>query len=199
MTTDPTRVACVGGSITFGLGLEDRRRDCYPAVLQRLMGPGYLVRNFGYSGAAAGRGANEPYWQTPSFTAACRFTPGVVLLALGTNDAQHANLPVLDDFADEYLALIAHFQALPTAPAVIAVSPPPVFEPLPEIDIPSLDAVVRLAVLQVASSAGLRVVDAYTPLVARPDLFPDNLHPNAAGAQILAEAAAEALRAQAGQ
>ena len=49
------RVACVGDSITFGAGIEDREKKCYPAQLQELLGPRFEVRNFGRSGATASR------------------------------------------------------------------------------------------------------------------------------------------------
>lgn len=40
----PVRVACVGNSITYGTGIQDRARDSYPAQLQRMLGPGYVRR-----------------------------------------------------------------------------------------------------------------------------------------------------------
>lgn len=195
MSSNPTRIACVGGSITHGLGLENRRAECYPAILQTLLGEAYEVRNCGYSGASVSRQANEPYWRTPSFTAATRFDPQIVLLALGTNDAQVANLGVIDEFQAEYRALVDYFQSLSTKPALLLVSPPPVFDPLPEIDIRVLDEVIRPTISRIAADMNLPLVDAYTPFVDRQDLFPDNLHPNAAGARMLAELAAEVVRA----
>ncbi len=49
-----TKVACIGDSITYGLGLSDRTSSAYPARLQALLeksAPGeYTVRNFGNSG-----------------------------------------------------------------------------------------------------------------------------------------------------
>lgn len=40
----PVRVACVGNSITYGTGIQDRAHDSYPAQLQRMLGPGYVRR-----------------------------------------------------------------------------------------------------------------------------------------------------------
>ena len=191
--SDPLRIACAGASITFGLGLANRRAECYPAVLQSLLGDAFHVRNFGYCGATAGRELNEPYWQTPSFIAAERFDPQLVLLALGTNDAQHANLAGLANFERDYATLVEYYHALPKAPPVIVALPPPVFEPLEEIDVRALDQTIRPAIARIAKQLGLPVIDAYTPLVDRPDLFPDNLHPNAEGARLLAGWAAEAV------
>lgn len=43
-TAPPVRVACVGNSITYGTGIQDRARDSYPAQLQRMLGSGYVRR-----------------------------------------------------------------------------------------------------------------------------------------------------------
>lgn len=192
----PTTIACVGASITFGLGLPSRREECYPAVLGRLLGERCRVRNFGYSGATAGRETNEPYWQTPSMTAATRFEPQVVVLMLGTNDAQVANLPAAPTFERDYAELIEHFRLLDSRPDIVTISPPPVFEPLPAIDIEVLDTAIRPAVERLAGELGLPLVDAYEPLRGHPEWFPDNLHPNADGARVIAERVAEVLRAE---
>lgn len=190
---DLIRLACVGGSITFGLGLPSRRETCYPAVLQTLLGDQFQVRNFGYSGAAVGQGTNEPYTGTPSFTAVNRFEPQAVVIALGTNDAQFANLDQLPHFPSDFGKLIEHFASLPTQPRLALVLPPPVFEPLPAIDIATLDATVRPVIAQIALEQELPVIDAYTPLLGKRDWFPDNLHPNVEGSRLIAELVADAI------
>ena len=37
LKAQPIRVACVGNSITYGTGIEDRARDSYPSQLQRML------------------------------------------------------------------------------------------------------------------------------------------------------------------
>ncbi len=44
--TEPTRVACVGDSITFGAAIKDRENRNYPVQLGVLLGDGYDVRNY---------------------------------------------------------------------------------------------------------------------------------------------------------
>ena len=36
--TEPIRVACVGDSITYGAGMAERERNCYPAILAQCLG-----------------------------------------------------------------------------------------------------------------------------------------------------------------
>lgn len=191
---NPRRVACLGASLVFGRGLENRREECFPAVLGRLLGGTHYVRNFGYSGATAGRDTNEPYWKTSSFTSASRFAGEVVVVSFGTNDCQHANLGNLPKFRADYIDLVEHFRRLRAGAQVVVMLPPPVFEPLPEIDIPTLDNEVRPAIAEIADQLGAETLDAHTLLAGRGELFPDNLHPNAAGAELLGRAAYEIVR-----
>lgn len=190
------RIACVGASLTFGLGLPNRRETCYPAVLQRLidakLGPDTArVRNFGYSGATASRGSNEPYEETPSFTSVTRFEPQLVILMLGTNDAQFANATARMTLATDLAELIGHFQKL--GAAVFVGDPPPAFPPVAEIDFDALTNVVRPAIRRVACELGLPLIDFLSPFADRCDDFPDGLHPTAPVAAQLAEIAYAAI------
>mgnify|MGYP003231679997 CR=1 FL=1 len=37
------KVACVGNSITYGIGVSDPDKESYPARLQQMLGEGYTV------------------------------------------------------------------------------------------------------------------------------------------------------------
>ena len=198
--SQPRRVACVGASVTFGRGLADRRRDCYPAVLQRLLDThapavAWSVRNFGYSGATASRDGNEPYRRTPSFTAATRFAPHTTLVMLGTNDAQFANAASRASLGGDLADLVEHFRA--AAPdgrgVVLLADPPPAFPPVAEIDFDALQEVVRPAIRRVSEAVEAPLVDFYTPLLDAAGEFPDGLHPTAAVAARIAQIAFEAV------
>src|SRR5579885_3646478 len=58
---DKIRVACVGDSITYGAGIKDREHNSYPAQLQKLLGDGYEVRNFGVNGRTLLSKGDLPY------------------------------------------------------------------------------------------------------------------------------------------
>lgn len=193
MSETTTRVACIGASITFGRGLANRREECYPAVLQSLLGEQFTVRNFGYSGATAGRETNQPYWQTASFTSATRFDSQVAIVSFGVNDAQYENLPNLARFDRDLADLIEHFRDLPARPTVLLTLPLPVFEPCGGIDISTVGAVIEPNIQQVADALAVPTIDTRTPFLGRGDWFPDNLHPNAKGARLLAETVHTAL------
>lgn len=53
------KVACVGDSITYGSYHLTKRN--YPAVLSKMLGAGYCVNNFGFSGRTAMKDGDMPY------------------------------------------------------------------------------------------------------------------------------------------
>ena len=91
------RVACVGDSLTRGDGSHEPRRPKgsgiaqrgnYPAILQKMLGVGFEVRNFGHGGATACNASDVPYMETTEWAEARRFRPDVIVLMIGTNDAK---------------------------------------------------------------------------------------------------------------
>ena len=80
------KVACVGASITYGQTLGNREEECYPAVLLRLLGAGYEVRNFGRSGAGIWHGGYAPYTITDEYKKAVAYGAEIIIVCLGTND-----------------------------------------------------------------------------------------------------------------
>ena len=122
------RVACIGDSITFGAGIRDRAKNSYPAVLGRLLGDGYDVRNFGVSGATLLKKGDKPYWKLKAFQQASDFQPNVVIIKLGTNDSKPQNWRHKADFDGDLRALADHFTALPSKPTVWLCLPVPVYQ-----------------------------------------------------------------------
>lgn len=185
----PVRVACVGDSITYGYLLPDREHTSYPAVLARLLGPGYTVGNFGVSGATLLKQGGRPYWREAAFQAATDFAPQIVILKLGTNDAAPGNWLIHgSEFAADATALIAHFQVLPSKPAVWVCLPVPIFGAGDQASLfMSHLARIRDTLQAVAKAAGVPVIDAYTPFVGHGEMFADGVHPDAAGAELLAK------------
>ena len=71
--TDTVRVACVGNSVTFGMGIPDRAEKAYPKQLQEMLGDAYKVENFGHSGSTLLRKGHRPYMQVPEYRKAIDF------------------------------------------------------------------------------------------------------------------------------
>src|SRR5690606_38939123 len=87
------RVACVGNSVTYGAGIENREIYAYPAQLQELLGNPYEVGNFGRNGATLLSRGHRPYIQQEEFKKALEFQPDLVVIHLGLNDTAPRNWP----------------------------------------------------------------------------------------------------------
>ena len=186
------KVACVGNSITYGTGVANREQKAYPVVLQRLLGKGYQVENFGKPGATLLRRGHRPYFDLPEFRAALQFRPDIAVIHLGINDTDPRNWPnYRDEFIPDYLALIDSLRAVNPHVRILVARLTPI-----GVDHPRFDSGTRKwreeisqAVQQVAEIARVEWIDFYAPLVPHPDWLPDAVHPDARGAEVLAKVA----------
>lgn len=184
------KVACIGDSITWGFTLLNPWRQSYPALLQEMLGPGYEVRNFGYNDASARFDAETPYVSKRVYRESLGWNPDIVILMLGTNDTKVRNWdPAV--FRRDYKRIIESYRNLPSSPRVILVAPIRIFpimgRPLLGVYPETMEQGVRPAIREIASEIGLELIDLQ-------DLFTDNsycrdgVHPQRAGARMLAEA-----------
>lgn len=171
-----TRVACIGDSITELSG--------YPNILQQSLGDSFLVGNFGACGTTVSLSSESPYMQSRAYTSAKDFQPSHAIVMLGTNDA-NPNDSYHSGFIADYLLLIEALKSLAGKPKVWIVRPPHVFDEswlsgrvLSGMVIPEVDEVVK--------QAKLPVIDVYSA-TDNPTLFFDGVHPNDAGAKIIAD------------
>ncbi|MDR3606226.1 MAG: GDSL-type esterase/lipase family protein [Oligoflexia bacterium] len=185
------KVACLGDSITFGAGLDPA--DSYPRQLGQLLGPKWEVTNFGHVGATLMNNGDLPYRKTPEFKAALASEPDVVIIMLGTNDTKPQNWDRHDRFEKDYRDLVTKFESLPTKPKVWLVHPCPVMgknvynirnAPL-SMEIPIID--------RIAAELDASIINIYDAMIGKADLFPDNVHPNAQGARMIAQLVGGAL------
>ena len=206
------RVACIGDSITWGAGITNRARDSYPAVLQRLLGDGYEVRNFGHNGRTvlkdAVNGDNRGYVNQAVFREAVAFRPDIVVCNLGINDisdfawnlfpadAQQTNA-FTTSFVRDYAEILAGFTRGAAKPRLVIWSPLcPLFEGQRYFGSSRYGA-IQSALRAVARVTGATEIDAhtlFTPADRGAAFFPDKLHPNEAGAERVAQRVAAALK-----
>ncbi len=183
----PIKVACVGNSVSYGAGIAERETKSYPAQLQQMLGEDYQVVNFGHSGATLLRKGHNPYWNLKELGEAIDFNPDVVIIHLGLNDTDPRNWPRhRDDFTADYKALIDTLKA--TGSEVWICRLTPIFHTHPRFKSGTRDWFwqIQKEIERVAETNNVGLIDLHTPLYSRPDLLPDALHPNAEGANILA-------------
>ncbi|MDN5201300.1 GDSL-type esterase/lipase family protein [Fulvivirgaceae bacterium BMA10] len=187
------KVACVGNSITFGHGIENREKNAYPAQLQKILGNEYIVQNFGVSGRTMLKKGDFPYWEENEFEEAQSFEPDIVIIKLGTNDAKPHNWELRDNFLKDYESMINVFKNLPSKPKIWVCLPAPVFSDESNIrDFVILNG-IGPSIREVAGEYNIPVIDFYRIFEGKGDLFPDTIHPNKAGAKIMAETIAKAI------
>ena len=189
-------MACVGNSVTYGYGLQDREHDSYPVRLQQMLGEGFEVQNFGHSGATLLYKGHRPYIGLPEFHQVLDFKPDWVVIHLGLNDTDPRNWPDWkEEFIPNYRALIDSFLLVNPEARILVCKMTPIFHRHPRFQSGTRDwhAQIQQAIEQVAQGSGAQLIDLYEPLHCRPDLFPDALHPNPEGAKILAKTVYSAL------
>nr|WP_311490831.1 GDSL-type esterase/lipase family protein [uncultured Alloprevotella sp.] len=184
------KVACVGNSVTWGYGLPERETQCYPAQLQRLLGDGYEVRNFGHSGTTLLEKGHRPYVKQKEYEEALAFKADMVVIHLGLNDTDPRNWPnYSEDFNADYLRLISQFRAVNPKARIWVCLMSPIFDRHARFCSGTRDwhAAIQQHIRQVAKAANVGLIDLHAPLYSRPDLFADAIHPSAEGAAIIAQ------------
>jgi lysophospholipase L1-like esterase len=105
---------------------------------------------------------------------------------LGTNDAHPINEQYNGSFVDNYVELVARFQALVSKPKIWIVLPPPVFSNESGVSPEYFMLTVIPGIEQAANETNLPVINVYSALANYSEYFLDGVHPNSAGAQIIA-------------
>jgi acyl-CoA thioesterase I len=189
----PIKVAFVGNSITQGPGRDNP--DSYPLQVAAMLGDSYEVKNFGVSGRTLLKKGDYPYWNEPQFQQVKDFQPDVVVIKLGTNDSKPQNWAHKADFVKDYLDLIAEFRAhMPKDGKVYVVMPVPVTRVNFGINPEVMNNEQRLMLMEIIQKSGAEVIDLYTPLMDKPELLPDGVHPNNEGLRIMAAVVARRIR-----
>ena len=190
------KIACVGNSITYGHGIADREHDTYPAVLGRLLGDAYEVRNFGISGRTLMNKGDSPYMKEQIYKDALLYQPDIVTIKLGTNDSKPQNWKYNSTFKDDLKTLVRSFQGLPSNPKVYLCLPIPATAPAWNISDSVIVSGVIPYIKEVADEMNLEVLDLYTAFTPYVHLLPDSVHPNEDGAAVIAHMLSEFLRKQ---
>ena len=195
----PVRLACVGDSITWGYGISNRTHNCYPAQLAVMLGTNWEVRNFGVNATTLLHQGDLPYIKQPAYARALAFKPDVVVIDFGANDSKHPDDGSLDatrapnnwqyktNFVHDYAEMIAAFRRASPEAKVFICLPTPDYPGRWGINDKTIRVEMVPMIRRVAKESDVTVIDLYTALSGRKELFPDTVHPNATGARLLAE------------
>ena len=192
---DAVRVACIGNSITFGAGIRNRSRDSYPSVLARMLGDSYWVKNFGVSARTMLNKGDHPYMNEPAYKNALAFNPNIVVIKLGTNDSKSFNWKYKADFMKDAQTMINAFKGLPSQPKIYLCYPSKAYLTGDGINDDIISKEIIPMIKKLAKKNDLSVIDLHTAMDGMPELFPDRIHPNEKGAQVMAKAVYQSISA----
>jgi lysophospholipase L1-like esterase len=202
-SSDIIRIACVGDSLTQSSG--------YPYELWKLLGSNapytignysfgphdqnstlndsahYAVGNFGAGSTTVLLNTETPYMNNSMFQIALQFQPNIIIIMLGTNDAQPNLKQFNESFVGDYVKLVSAFQALASKPKIWVALPPPIFSNQSgKLDSEYFASTVITGIKQAAKETNLPFIDIYSALANYPNYFPDGEHPNDAAAKLIA-------------
>ena len=191
---DAVRVACIGNSITDGYGIGMSPVNGYPAVLQKKLGEGYLVKNFGVSARTMMNKGDLPYMNELAWRDAQAFNPNIVVIKLGTNDSKTHNwVHGADEFRQSMQAMIDTLKALPSKPKIYLCSPIPAFKDSWTIN----DSVIvngeMPIIKKLAKKNKCQFIDLHTSYTYGDMMLKDGIHPNAKGAAKMADIIFDAI------
>jgi len=191
VSSQTIKVACIGNSVTYGLGIEDLATSSYPSQLQKLLGTGYQVGNFGKSGTTLLRNGHNPYWKTSEFKDALSFQPDIAIIHLGLNDTDPRNWPSYqDEFMGDYSRFIDTLRAINPEIKIFIAQLSPIFPGHKRFKSGTREwhRQINFLIPKIAHANEVNLINFFNPLYSRPDLLPDQIHPNKEGASILAKA-----------
>lgn len=204
------KVACIGNSITDGHGIEMAPQYGYPALLQKKLGDGYWVKNFGVSSRTLLNKGDFPYMNEMAWKDALAFKPDIVVIKLGTNDSKPQNWQHSAEFKHDMLQMITSLcpNIVPQSkkkarkkavtdtgsPKIFICTPIPAFKSSWDINETIIKDEIIPIEQEVAREYGLQVIDLHTLFADGEELVqPDGIHPNEKGVQRMAEAVAAAI------
>jgi len=180
----PIKLACVGDSITAGVGTKGN--NSYPAQLGRMLGTKWQVSNFGSSARTLLNAGDFPYQTKGAFKKALAFQPDVVVIMLGTNDSKPQNWTHKDQFAADLKDMVGQFQKSEGKPRVF-INTPPLVPGKGNYGINEAAIQEQLPLIAaVAKELGAGVIDVHAATQGKDEMFPDRVHPNNQGAAVIA-------------
>ncbi|NBV24581.1 MAG: SGNH/GDSL hydrolase family protein [Proteobacteria bacterium] len=183
-----TRIAFLGDSITAGVGVKDKAKERYATVATRLLAgtqSAITEINLGQSGRALCQ-QNASYPES-----VLKQNPDAVVIQWGVND-QYWGFSIAE-FTARYNALVAALRnAKPQMPIVVMTLIAD-FRRAENQDVWIGEA--NIALQEIAARYRCHLADTHRSFDHRKELYADSIHPNTAGAEVMAKTIVAALDA----
>ena len=123
---------------------------------------------------------------------ALAFNPNIVVIKLGTNDSKPHNWVHKNEFTKDMQAMIDAFRGLAVHPKIYLCCPSKSYN-YGISDKTIVNEVIPM-IKKVAKKNKLSVIDLHTAMDGMLELFPDKVHPNEKGAEIMAKVVYEIVK-----
>jgi len=183
-----TRIAFLGDSITVGVGVKDRAKERYTTVTTRLLvgtHPAITEINLGQSGRALCQ-QNAGYLES-----VLKQSPDAVVIQWGVND--HYWGFSVAEFVARYDALVAALRAAKPQMPIVVMTLIADFRWADNQDAWIGEA--NIALQEIAARHRCHLADTHRALDHRKTFYADSIHPNTAGAEVMAKTVVAALQA----
>ena len=131
----------------------------------------------------------------PAYKNALAINPNIVVIKLGTNDSKSFNWKYKADFMKDAQNMINAFKGLPSQPKIYLCYPSKANLTGDGIDDDIISKEIIPMIKKLAKKNDLSVIDLHTAMDGMPELFPDRIHPNEKGAQVMAKAVYQSISA----
>ncbi len=182
------KIACIGNSITEGGA--GNYFNSWPIQLRMMLDTGYYTENLGVSGTTMSKTGDSPWWNQPQYDYTFSLNPDVILIKLGTNDSKGANWKPVN-FKADYIDMIDKFRAMPSQPTIYMVTPAKAYSSAYSINDNTIVMKIIPILHQIAFEKGVHLIDMYNATSYMSANFPDGIHPNSAGAKVIAQKSKE--------
>ncbi len=193
---DAAKVACIGDSITDGHMIFVNYQYGYPALLQKALGSGYIVKNFGVSGRCVLKNGDNPYTNEVAWKEALEFNPDIAVIKLGTNDSKPQNWKLKDEFKSDLQSVIDQLNALKSRPKIYLCLPAHAYENPYNINPEVIQNEIIPMIKEVAAADGIEIIDLNSAVEDKSLLQSDYVHPNERGVRKMAQVVSDAIMPQ---
>lgn len=185
------KIACVGDSTTYGHGTTSWPNNTYPAALQKLLGDGYHVNNYGVSSQCVQVNGDRSYRDLPHYQESLIYDADIVVFMMGSNDSKPENWVDAETFRADLESLLDTYGDaeifLCTPPAAFFLEGQTEGETNHSIQPLVMEEIAEI-VRQVATDRGYTLIDIHALTSLHPEWFEaDGVHPSNEGAAGMAQ------------
>lgn len=188
---NPSVIACVGDSITYGYGVSEN--ESYPACLSELFGEDTSVLDYGVNGATGTDGCSMSYSSMNAYSLAKESKADIYIVMFGTNDA-HEGFWNKENYLSSIKNMLDEFKSSNPDTKIILMQPPAVFTNGISDDI--IKGELHETVSELAEKYKATLIDLYSLTEGNEAFFSDGVHPTADGYREIAECIYEEITEQ---